>query len=719
MNARLVTQVAFVTTLSLLGVSCTDTGLEPIPAPPPPELDNLVRIKGEFCSEPSADIIFPVKVLYIVDQSASLQCTDSMNRRFTALNNSVNNFLGSQPNGEVGFIGFSSWAREAPFSRDQGAIANFIDPAAGLGPATDYQGALATAIRIIEQDILAVGGPERARTRYIVNFVSDGVPEPRCNAGCEDTISDCSDGDDNDGDGRTDTTDPDCANITDNSLHPDNLYGVCNTTEEVPDDVYVDYTGICPEYNQPNQILQRVQQLLDLKDIYSVGDVQLNTVLLFSPQAVVEARCPGASMAFGYDKVQATATLQSMADRGNGTFRDINLTGTQDDFLNFEVTSITAEQTLTSLLAYNEHARVTSNGLMPDTDTDGIDDETEVQNQLERFDGDTDADLFGDLFETHWRTEGFDPGNNLAPALSCSDARDGDGDGLNDCEEDFMKTDPLQPDTDGDGILDWIELLKGTDPLADDSLGDLDFDGVLNGDEIRGGTNPLEPDSDVYLDSAITYDLNDLGVSDVDGEERHCYDFDVQRIPMVITPIPSNQGLNRILLYTSERPSRVAGVPGEIRVACFESFWNGGSIKDPASGVIDVSTENLDTIRATVDQTNLDLAACGFFPDGTVVNRALTEQLINTCMPRKIELNRRLYRREDLVDLLRQNFDGNNYPTIPERAYTLFVPIQNFDADQHCFRLWETELLVDFLEAAYDACGPCVEDLAADDGAAP
>ncbi len=335
---------------------CTEARLEKHAPKAEKNVDNRLRIKGRYCTERSGQVSFPVKVLYIVDQSASLQCTDSGQKRFAALRNSVDS-LRRHPNTEFAFIGFSSWSRHVDFTRNRDDVADFLDPNQGLGPATDYQGALATAIRILETDMLKVGPAERARTRYQVVFVSDGVPEPRCHAGCEDDRGRCSDGDDNDGDGKIDGADPDCANIDDNSAHPDNLYGVCNTDQDIPDDVYVDMNGICPAYNQPPQIRRRIEEMLSLADTYSVGGVSLNTVLLFSPQSVVNQVCPDASAQFGYDKNQAEALLREMARQGNGTFRDVNLDSEDDDFLNFDITSLKASQTLTSMMATNVNER--------------------------------------------------------------------------------------------------------------------------------------------------------------------------------------------------------------------------------------------------------------------------------------------------------------------------------------------------------------------------
>ena len=54
-------------------------------------------------------------------------------------------------------------------------MAAYLDPSQGLGPATDYQGALATALRLLESDMVESGVAVRARTRYIVTFISDGA----------------------------------------------------------------------------------------------------------------------------------------------------------------------------------------------------------------------------------------------------------------------------------------------------------------------------------------------------------------------------------------------------------------------------------------------------------------------------------------------------------------------------------------------------------------
>ena len=71
----------------------------------------------------------------------------------------------------------------------------------------------------------------------------------------------------------------------------------------------------------------------------------------------------------------------------------------------------------------------------------------------------------------------------------------------------------------------------------------------------------------------------------------------IEDIPMTVTSILRQRGLNRVLVYTSERPAMVAGVPGEVRVACFEAFFNGGHMRQPADGIMDVTHAHLEELR--------------------------------------------------------------------------------------------------------------------------
>ena len=255
------------------------------------------------------------------------------------------------------------------------------------------------------------GPAQRARSRYVVVFISDGVPEPRCRQGCEDDRNTCSDGIDNDGDGLIDgmaamdmtqmsepmpmdtektceelkrerslaseeplpeemmsTMDPDCAFLNDASKRPDILYGVCNTDREIPDGVYVDMSGRCPAYNQPRQILQRVEEIKTLARIYSVGELVMHTVFLGASQEDIDAICGTAALSFGYESCAAKDLLTEMAKTGGGTFRDVNIGRDDASFLDYDYNSLKTPYHATAFVAYNENAQHSSVGLRADSD---------------------------------------------------------------------------------------------------------------------------------------------------------------------------------------------------------------------------------------------------------------------------------------------------------------------------------------------------------------
>ena len=62
------------------------------------------------------------------------------------------------------------------------------------------------------------------------------------------------------------------------------------------------------------------------------------------------------------------------------------------------------------------------------------------------------------------------PEDSSAALDECDDSIDTDGDGLSDCNEAQLGTDPSEIDTDGDGVTDFVESDCSSDPLdADDA----------------------------------------------------------------------------------------------------------------------------------------------------------------------------------------------------------------------------------------------------------
>jgi thiol-disulfide isomerase/thioredoxin len=86
-------------------------------------------------------------------------------------------------------------------------------------------------------------------------------------------------------------------------------------------------------------------------------------------------------------------------------------------------------------------------------------------------------------------------------------AKDSDGDGLSDKDEEAMGLDPLAADTDGDGLNDAEEEANGADPLNPDT----DGDGLNDGDEIEHGSDPekIDTDEDGYTDRDEVHENHD------------------------------------------------------------------------------------------------------------------------------------------------------------------------------------------------------------------
>ncbi len=732
--------IAFSASALFVFYMCTDVGLQPTPSPMKKKYDNLLTIKGEYCVQPDTTVEFPVKVLLIIDQSASLQCTDPANRRFEALNRLVGEIL-SNRSAQIGVIGFSSWTRYTPFTRDSGLVRTVVSEEQGGGVATDYQGALATALRAIENDILMSmesdpGLP--ARTRYVTVFVSDGIPEPRCLPGCEDDEDHCADGIDNDGDGSVDGADNNCDDIGNNLLHPDNLYAICNYTGDpdsdsddpfdirqvLDDDEYVDFDAICPSYNEPELILKRVGDLIDLQDTYSVGNIALHAVFLFAPQAEVTAVCGEVASTFGYDQTQARNLLQAMAITGTGAFRDVNIrTAADNNFLQFDYRALEKPLWTSSFMVRNLYATLTQEGYEPDTDADGLGDAVERELETNYKERDSDAtpeiaDGYTDLFEFRYQRLGFDPTDPRQPAITCTETTDLDRDRLLDCEETMIGTDLRRADSDGDGILDWIEIVNGIDPTVPDATQDLDFDGNNNYDEIRGGTDPQVPDTDRYRDNRIKYEWEDLGIKSIQRagsdqkQDRSCASFEARDIQLVTTPLVPNpdsredRGLNRIFIYESEQAAQLAGTRSSTYVACFEAFYRSETSKDPEDGVIDVTGESWTKLLKKIQEQVEELKECAWF-DSDTWNRGQIESVIGECLSDTIPLGRFAYTREDARALLRTYVADNCAVNLPSPSSELFVPLENFRVNRDCYRPWELDYLFDLIDTILDACNSC------------
>lgn len=673
-------------------VACTDAALQTQDDAVVRVFDNLLEVRTEFCTQPDEDVVYPVKVLFMMDQSTSFQCTDSGLVRFGAARQVVDSLLES-PEAEIAFVGFSSWSRQLAFTRNRADIDAFLDPSGGLGPATDYQGSLSTAVKVLEQDMLDSGPALVARTRYSVVFLSDGVATPRCLPGCDDG----------------------------NQL-PDSNFGICNYDGDLnldlglPEDTYVDFDGLCPAYNQPEQIVAKVRDIVALRDAYDAGSVVFHSVFMFSPQEVVESVCPGAADSFGFVRDEALPIMRSMAEAGGGVFRDVDAADTDENFLEFDIRSLQTPQALVGYLATNQRSVLGADGAyLPDSDGDGLsdEDEAEIGTNIRNADSDPDAgDGYGDFLEHRLRSEGFDPLDAAIPAIPCDSSGDLDGDGLHDCEEARLKTDPREVDTDGDAIDDRSEVLAGLDPLRPDALTDSDFDGIANIDELLGGTNPRAEDAELFRTQRAKYVVNDLGRKAITPfgsnqvQDRRCYSVEASGLQLVTPQIASERGVNQILIYAHERPEGLNGARPQTFVACFNARYSGESLKEPESGLVDASSEGWEALLSRIQGEFDALRACGWFnPDN--FTRGEVERALDSCMPEELILERFAYDRSEQRELLRKYIASDTAVNLPQPVSEIFVPLANFDPEEDCLTPWEVDRLLVMLQQIRTSCDAC------------
>ena len=69
------------------------------------------------------------------------------------------------------------------------------------------------------------------------------------------------------------------------------------------------------------------------------------------------------------------------------------------------------------------------------------------------------------------------------------------------------------------------------------------------------------------------------------------------------------------------------------------------------------------------------------------------------------------------MDLVRRYYDRNLELQLPLVASDLFYPIEIFEPDEHCFRAWEVDRILDLLTVLGEACQACrVADAGLDGG---
>jgi hypothetical protein len=474
-----------------------------------------------------------------------------------------------------------------------------------LGKGTDYQGALSYAYSLIASDItdLSSSNPEvLPRTRYVVVFLTDGTPYPRCSA--NDNLTVYADPDNPDLTWSDSSSAVEFCNLLD-PTDPDNINGFEPGTDR----------------NQNYQLFSYVRRLMELKDQYNVGDIRMHTVLLFNQEAVrlcgpicqdlygTYPNVPPDQYPQAAKKI-ASWLLQRFAELGNGVYQEFN----DNSEINnmglgaLDYSSFASRNVIKTLMVQPLSSVPGANGRELDTDGDGLPDSVDNSFTLATnpYTVDSDGDCLDDGFETRRADQGFkaandldargcDPKSPLTPGCVC---RDTDGDGLSQFAEDYLGTRQGIVDSDGDGVPDAMEARYGLDPRTPNASSiDTDGDGISDAEELRAGSDPTRRDKDFYERYGFQYSVT---VTDKLDNGSTCYDFTVSNLQMVTPPVRAGQqeGYNLFKVWFAEAPeSGVATDYGVWRAACAWSQFAPPSVRVPASAELSLEYTPEDQAR--------------------------------------------------------------------------------------------------------------------------
>lgn len=452
-----------------------------------------VGINGELCTDGPLITTSQVKVMLIIDGSASLfMSTDLENKRIDGANRLIQTYI-RDPNVSFSIVRFTAVGTDLTngFTRDLNVLQNaldecsndFIDDLEGGDPDTGIKEGIEIAKGIIESDILTADDPDiLGNTLYVSLLFSDGGP----------------------------------------------WYDADNSSAQF--------------WQRAQDVYDKVDEYMSLNDQGAMR-IMLNAAFLGDENDTYYG-VPSEPLPTPYEN--AISFMRTVAQMGDGNF--VNFEDANSiDFLNIISNSMSTPYNFYNFTASNSNMQIIEiNGetaMNPDTDSDGIVDVDEMNTFLDFRKRDTDGDGCGDGFEKIYAS------NPKIKDCDCPTIIDSDGDKMLDCEERLIGTDPYQPDSDGDFIPDSYEFFSGLNPLnSADKYADLDGDGENNIWEFVLHTNP-SLFNDEFSDSLkYRYNIALNGNTNLD-EDIFCYDVEIENISVLYT----EQETNKVEISTVQR----------------------------------------------------------------------------------------------------------------------------------------------------------------------